>query len=195
MADPILSSLKQILSKRPTVPLKGPNCTPAAVLLLVYQKEHGHYINLQKRTQHVQYHKGEVCLPGGTPETGDASLLGTALREAEEEIGIQPSDVTILGQLDDVVTRTGYTVTVFVGTIPHPYSFNTNDAEVEEVLEVPLTVLLDSANLREEVHWEPNNITTGYSYAYGQHLIYGATAKIIDQFLQLIEPALQNRGS
>ena len=195
MADPILSDLKQILSKRPTVSLKSPNCNPAAVLLLIYQKEHDYYINLQKRTQHVQYHKGEVCLPGGTPETGDASLLETALREAEEEIGIHPSDVTILGQIDDVVTRTDYTVKVFVGTIPHPYSFSTNDAEVEEVLEVPLTALMNPANLREEVYWEPDNVTTGYSYAYGRHIIYGATAKIIGQFLHLIKPALQNRGS
>ena len=192
MADPILSELKRVLSKRPTVTLEGHDCNPAAVLLLIYPKDGDYYINFQKRTQQVEHHKGEVCLPGGTPEPGDSSLLKTALREAQEEVGIQPADVTILGQIDDVLTRTGYTVKVFVGTIPHPYTFSANDAEVEEMLEVPLTVLNDSANWREEVRWERGNVTKSYSYAFGPHLIYGATAKIVGQFLHLMEHALRN---
>ena len=195
MTDPILSELKQVLSKRPIVKLEDHGSNPAAVLLLIYPKDRDYYINFQKRTQQVEHHKGEVCLPGGTPEPGDSSLLITALREAQEELGVQPSDVTILGQIDDVLTRTGYTVKVFVGTIPHPYTFRANDAEVEEVLEVPLTVLKDSANWREEVHWELGNVTKSYSYAYGPHLIYGATAKIVGQFLHLMDHTLRNGRS
>lgn len=192
MTDTTLSELRQLLSQRPTASLEGPGCNPAAVLLLIYPKDGDYCVNLQKRTKWVEQHKGEVCLPGGKPEPSDGGLLKTALRETQEEVGIRPKDVTVLGQMDDVFTRTGYTLKVFVGTIPYPYDFTSNSAEVEEVLEVPLSVLRDPANWREEAWWERGNLTRRYAYAYGSHLIYGATARIVGQFLDLMEHPLRN---
>lgn len=185
MDDSTLSELRQLLSRRSFVSPEEPGLTPAAVLLLVYPKDGDYCINLQKRTSFVDQHKGEICLPGGKPEPGDEDLLVTALRETQEEVGVKSQDVTILGRMDDVLTRTGYTLTVFVGTIPYPYSFIQSDSEVEEILEVPLSALRDPANQREEAWWEAGNLIRRYAYAYNSHLIYGATAKIVGQFLFL----------
>ena len=192
MTDSILTELRKLLSERPVKTLDDPSRKPASVLLLIYPKDGEHCVHLQKRTQYVYRHKGEVCFPGGTPEPQDAGPLDTALREAFEEDGIRPEDVTILGQMDDFPTRTDYTLKVFVGTIPYPYHFKTNPAEVDELLEVPLKVLQDPANWREEVRWQQDGPITAYSYAHGPHITYGATANIVTQFLGLVDQAQKN---
>ena len=193
MSDTILKNLKRVLSERTKVSLQDSTHIPAAVLLLLYPKDGEYCIHLHKRTQQVERHKGEISFPGGVQDSGDENPLATALRETYEEVAIRPEDVTILGQMDDVVTGTGYLVNVFAGTIPHPYPFKPNPAEIEELLEVPLRELQNPLNWREEVHWANGSALRAYSYGYGPHLIYGATAKMVGQFLQIVDHALKTR--
>jgi 8-oxo-dGTP pyrophosphatase MutT (NUDIX family) len=123
----------------------------------------------------------------------DSTPLATALRETYEEVGILSKDIAILGQMDDVLTQTGYLLRVFVGTIDYPYTFLPSKSEVEEILEVPIGELQNPRNWREEVRLVEQSLIKSYSYTYKSHLIYGATAKIITRFLQLIEQTSQHK--
>ena len=109
-------------------------------------------------------------------------------------MGIDPSDVTILGELDDAVTRSGFGVRVFVGEIPHSYPFQPSDLEIAEVLEVPILNLYNPANVRWETRWNGEGLTTVYSYVHEEHVVFGATAKILQQFLEILEEPLKKEG-
>ena len=178
--------VKEVLARRVTQTLADPSLTPAAVLLVIYPKDGQYCILLHKRSEQVEYHKGEISFPGGAQDQEDKDSLDTALRETEEEMGIRREDVTILGELDEVTTRSGFGVRVYVGTIDYPYPFKPSNLEIAEVLEVPIAVLQDPANLRVESRWDQGQVTNRYGYAYGQHLIFGATARILQQFLELL---------
>lgn len=179
--------LSRVLAHRINKTVGDSSLTPASVLLLLYPKDGEYCILLNKRSEHVEHHKGEISLPGGARDPEDRDSLETALRETEEEMGIQRGDVTILGQLDEVATRSRFLVQVFAGTIEYPYKFRPSAIEIAEVLEVPISALRDPANVRAETHVENGTSVTSYAYAYNQHLIYGATAKILQQFLELLE--------
>jgi len=192
VTEATLDQLQQLLAERPPVSLEDLGGNPAAVLVLIYLKNNEYCLHFQKRPKNFRRHQGEVCFPGGTPEDIDADLLATALREAHEEEDILPQDVTLLGRMDDVPTRTGFTLQVYVGTIPYPYTFKPNAQEVEEIMEVPLKVLCDPSSWREEIRWVDGNPVTRYSYTYGTHIIYGATATIVDHFLEIIGKVQDN---
>ncbi len=179
-------TLSRALSHRVKQTVGDASLMPAAVLLLMYLKDGGYCVLLNKRSDEVEYHKGEISLPGGAKDLEDRDFLDTALREAEEEMGIRPQDVTVLGQLDDVVTRSRFLIRVYAGTIDYPYSFNPSSHEVAEVLEVPITSLQDPANLRFETALEDGKLATAQSYTYNEHLIFGATAKILQNLLALL---------
>ena len=178
--------VKEVLARRVAQTLSDPSLTPAAVLLVLYSKNGQYCILLHKRSEQVEYHKGEISFPGGTQDQEDRDSLDTALRETEEEMGIRREDVTILGELDEVATTSGFRIRVYVGTIDYPYPFKPSNREIAEVLEVPIAVLEDPANVRVESRWGQGQLTTSHAYAYGQHLIFGATAKILKQFLDLL---------
>ena len=188
-----MEAVRSVLSARRRKPVDDPTLNPAGVLLLLYPKDGEYCILLNKRTEIVEHHKGEISFPGGGKDKEDADFVATALRETHEEMGIKREDVAILGELDDVATRSHFGVRVFVGTIPYPYPFKPSEVEIAEVLEVPLASLLDLRNRREEVRWLNGTASKAYSYTYGDHLIFGATAQILTQFLELVpvlpEPA------
>lgn len=158
---------------------------PAAVLLLLYERDGQEHLLFQVRSQQVEHHKGEISLPGGGRDPEDESLLHTALRETEEEIGVQRAHIEVFGRLDDVVTRTNFAMSPYVGAItePAPYPFEIASIEMELLLEVPVPYLLGGEG------WEYMTTPIGEmrSYRHGEHLIFGATARVITQFLDLIE--------
>ena len=179
--------IREVLSRRAVQTVADDSLTPAAVLLLLYPEDGEYCVLLNKRSEQVEYHKGEISFPGGARDPEDRDFLDTALRETEEEMGINRDDITILGELDEVATRSNFRIKVFVGSVPSPYPFKPSAIEIAEVLNVPLTSLRDSSNLRLETRWEDGTPATVHSYAYKDHLIFGATARILQQFLELLE--------
>lgn len=190
MGELTLDLIRETLSRRDQIAAAAEGLMPAAVMLLLYPKDGEFCVLLNKRSMTVEHHKGEMSFPGGARDPEDADFEETALRETEEEMGIARNDITILGRLDDNVTRSNFLVKVFVGTIPYPYEFKPSSHEIAEVVEIPLSVLRDPATLRWDSRIENGERVAVRSYGYRQHLVYGATAKILDQFLDTIEDGL-----
>ena len=159
---------------------------PAAVLLVLHPVDGEICVVLQKRSQLVEHHKGEISFPGGMADAEDESRLATALREAQEEMGIRPEDVEIIGRLDDSPTITGFMISTYVGAIPAGYPFTPSAVEVESVLQPPLSHLRNPSSRRWEARLRPDgSIDNMPAFAYGDDVIFGATARILDQFLTL----------
>jgi 8-oxo-dGTP pyrophosphatase MutT (NUDIX family) len=160
----------------------------AAVLLLLFEHESRPHVVFQKRTDRVRDHKGQISFPGGAMDPGDEHLLYTALRETHEEIGVQPDHVEVLGQLDDMVTVSNFRVTPFVGWLSHyPYPWRFSDEEVAYLLEVPLDHLRDPATLIPDRRLINGREYVFSSYQFGQDLIWGATARMLGNFLDILE--------
>ncbi|OEU62505.1 MAG: coenzyme A pyrophosphatase [Desulfuromonadales bacterium C00003094] len=160
---------------------------PAAVLLTFYPKDGSDTLLFTRRTEHLPDHAGEISFPGGRWQEGDADLTATALRETEEEMGVAPQDVTVLGQLDDFVSVYGYHVTPFVGTLPTAYPFRVDPREIAEVIEVPLEKLCDPKIYHTESWEHKGRLHPVGFFSIGQHPIWGLTAAVLRQFLQRIE--------
>lgn len=187
--------IKNSLAHRIKQSVSDSSLTPASVMVLLYPKDGEYCVLLNERSDEVEYHKGEISFPGGARDPEDRDSLETALRETEEEMGIQRGDVTVLGEMDEVETRSRFKVNVYVGTIPYPHQFKPSAAEVAKVLEVPIGALQDPANLRVETRWENGAAVTTHAYAHDGHLIFGATAKILQQFLELLEEEQQTEAN
>lgn len=141
-----------------------------------------------KRSMDVEHHKGEISFPGGSVEPADQGLVQTALREAQEEIGLDPGDVEVLGLLDDHISILGYHITPVVGTIPHPYEFRIN-SESETILQVPLhKALSDTAWMAERTSFRGKGINV-YFLEIDGGVVWGATARILKHFVDLITGA------
>jgi dephospho-CoA kinase len=175
--------------KRKTIPAQG--LSRAAVLIPIYQEAGEYHILFTKRTEKVAYHKGQISFPGGAQDEGDENLAATALRESFEEIGLHAQDAKILGELDDARTFTSkFVITPFVAVIPYPYEFKMSPKEVEELIEVPLSALLNPNNFSEQLASLEGELVTYCQYKYRDHIIWGATAQILRQFLDLISSSL-----
>jgi 8-oxo-dGTP pyrophosphatase MutT (NUDIX family) len=160
--------------------------TCAAVLLPLLYKEGRWHVLFTQRTQDVEHHKGQISFPGGACETIDEDLAATALRETDEEIGVPPHLVRVLGALDDFPTITHFMVTPFVGVVPYPLTYRLNRYEVESVVEVPLVFFTDPTGPRIEQREHEGQIFDVLFWDYGPHTIWGATARILQGFLDLI---------
>lgn len=178
--------LQNILSTRERRVIEHPPFSHAAVLVPLFNRENNCHLLFTKRSDQVKYHKGEISFPGGMVDEEDLELEKTALREASEEIGLKSSDVQIIGVLDDIVTITEFIVTPIVGVFPYPYPFKISEAEIAELIEVPLSFLLDEKNVNEREIIRGGQKEIIYAFQYAQHTIWGATARILKQFLDLI---------
>lgn len=168
---------------------------PSAVLVLLYLKNDEVNVLLNKRSETVEHHKNEISFPGGRMDKHDHSLFDTALRETKEEIGVSPDDVNMFGQLDQVETMTGYSITPYVGTIPEKYNFIINSAEVSKLLEIPLFKFNDGTVLRKELRYFNGNWLSKHNYVYEGHLIWGATANIIGNLVKILDISLDDHLS
>ena len=170
----------------PAAPENDVDAKPAGVLIPLQRKCGEWRVILNVRSQNVGLHQGEIAFPGGKLEDGDADVWACALREAQEEMGVAPEDVDMLGRMHPVLTRTDYLVWPVAGVIPHPYPFVVDENEVAEVIEIPLAHLLATEAARHEARLMPDGtLLRRAAYAYGRHLVYGATAWILGQFLDL----------
>ncbi len=186
--------LKELLALRKKQRIADARRVPAAVLIPLYKKRGQYYIVFIKRTETVKDHKGQISFPGGARDNKDKTLLDTAIRECAEEIGIQPADIAILGELDDEITTTSnYIVTPFVAMIPWPYQFTINQAEVDEIIEAPLSCLLDKNCLRPNKEILNGKALESYAYHYQDKVIWGATARILNKLLGMLETAMAGR--
>jgi len=152
---------------------------PAAVLVLVVNHAQAPTIVFTQRTRHLADHAGQISFPGGRCDDADCTPERTALREAEEEIGIDPARVEILGRLPEYHTSTGYNVTPLVGWIEPPVEFHPDPHEVDEVFEVPFAFLLDPGNHRYESAFYKGQMRRYWAMPYGDRFIWGATAGML----------------
>jgi len=174
------------LASRKRRQIKNEKLVPSAVLVLLLEKDGQPYVLFTRRSDSVEHHKGEISFPGGTVHPEDSDLLDTALREGAEEIGLAPGDVTILGGLDDISTvSTGFVITPYVGIIPYPYAFQINKGEVAELVLVPLRALVEEhCTTALGVTWGEKEITPHHFHYQGK-IIWGATGRILKQFLDI----------
>ena len=160
--------------------------TPAAVLVAVIERAGTSTVLLTRRAERLARHAGQISFPGGRADPGDGTPQKTALREAEEEIGLTQASVQIMGRLDDYLVGTGYRITPVVGFVAAPPPFEADSCEVAEVFEVPLPFVLEPANYRRD------KLTVGgverrfYVLPYGAYHIWGATAAILVNFRDVV---------
>jgi len=184
--DRLDKRIHRILAAREKKVIRGDHLTPAAILLPLFRKGTEHHVLLTKRTEKVKTHKGEISFPGGAYDQEDKTLEKTALRESFEEIGLREEDVEILGCLDDVATLTRYIIRPFVGLFPYPYPFVPNEEEIEEIIQLPLQSLVDKDRFEKKRISAEGGERPVYFYHCGKHVIWGATARILKQFSDLL---------
>jgi 8-oxo-dGTP pyrophosphatase MutT (NUDIX family) len=154
----------------------------AGVLVPLIVRPDGINLILTKRAAHLSNHPGQISFPGGKRENGDANIVFTALREAQEEIGLYPESVDVLGSLPTHDTITGFKVTPTIGWIEGDWEAVADPSEVSEVFEVPLVQLMNLKNFHLQIRaWKGIN-RSYYSVPYGPYYIWGATAGILRGF-------------
>ncbi len=181
--------IRQVISGyAPTeIPLEG--LRDSAVMVLLHERDGAEHVIFQVRSRSLALHSGEIGFPGGTRHAQDGTLLDTALREVEEEIGVPRDHVEVFGQLDDALTfSSSYRIRPYAGALSlGPREFALDASEVHELLSIPLDFLRSS----EARGWYPvdrGGVTEATpAFIYGEYVIWGATARMLERFLALID--------
>jgi 8-oxo-dGTP pyrophosphatase MutT (NUDIX family) len=153
--------------------------TPASVLFPIVLREAGPAVLLTQRTEHLRDHPGQISFPGGRVEADDTSPAHTALREAQEEIGLSAAHIEIIGYLPEYRTGTGFRVTPVVALVRPPFELRPDPVEVAGIFEVPLAFLMDFANHQQHSAHSRGKLRHYFAMPYGDYFIWGATAGII----------------
>lgn len=158
---------------------KGRQLRPAAVLVALVERPHGLSVLLTKRASGLKHHPGQIAFPGGKRDESDASLTAAALREAHEEVGLDPFRVTVLGEMPVHETVTGFSVTPVLGHVSDGFAPVIQMGEVEEAFFVPLDHLLDPANYSVQRRRWLGQWRSFYTVPWGPYYIWGATARML----------------
>ena len=161
--------------------------TMAAVLIPVVMHAQDLTVLFTQRTAELRSHAGQVSFPGGRAESGDAGAEITALREAEEEVGLARERVEVIGRLPDYRTRTGYRITPVIGLVAPPLELRPDPREVAEVFEVPLAFLLDPSNQQRRTREYQGREVGFYVFEYGARTIWGATAGMLVNLYRMLQ--------
>ena len=161
--------------------------TKAAVLIPLVLKEEGLSVLLTQRTNHLRDHAGQISFPGGRMDPEDQSPNDTALRESQEEIGLDPKRVEIIGHMPQYLTVSGYSVTPVVGLVQAQAEYVLDEFEVADVFEVPLSFLLDPANHQVRLWQSEQGGRRFYSMPYENRFIWGATAGMLRNLYHLLK--------
>jgi 8-oxo-dGTP pyrophosphatase MutT (NUDIX family) len=181
----VAEKIAKALRARSPQAIAGNGHKPAAVLIPIQERRDGDYLVLTKRADHLRTHKGQISFPGGRVDAGDADVIETALRESREEIGLDPTCVRILGRLDEFTAGYGLVVTPVIGVIPADCEFRIDPAETTAVASVPIRSLMEPPNFTMNDYLSPGGHPSYHFYINGWD-VWGVTARIIVQFLELI---------
>jgi 8-oxo-dGTP pyrophosphatase MutT (NUDIX family) len=188
VTERLVAGLEDALRSRRRIVLAPPDKTVAAVLVPLLTIDGEPSLLFTRRSNRLPHHQGQVAFPGGRHHPDeDADLVATALREAREEIGVDPADVHLLGALDDIETvSTRFVITPFVGVVPHPYAFRACPVEVDVIFTVPLRVLQAPGAERREL-WDFGGREIPIdTYPVDGHVIWGATLRITRNLLTVL---------
>ncbi len=165
----------------------GGPLTPAAVLVPLVLRDEGVTVLLTQRTDHLHDHAGQISFPGGRIEETDPTPEAAALRETEEEVGLDISRVELIGRLDTYIVRTGFEVTPTVGFVRPPFEVRPDPFEVADVFEVPLSFVMDRQNHERHSREFRGARRFFYVLQYGERYIWGATAAMLVNLVDILE--------
>lgn len=186
--DPFLSSLRGALAGRPPQPAGISEFTPAAVLVPIVLRDRRPHLLFTVRSEDLRTHSGQVSFPGGKVDPGDPDRVATALREAEEEVGLAPSQVEVVGALDEVATPSQFVITPVVGLLAESFAVQVRSLEVAEAFEVPLAALREPGVFTDHGLVERDGRQYHLvAYRIAGHVIWGATARVVLQLLSITQ--------
>ncbi len=180
---PSLPSSDYDLNRDVSLP-PGRKLRPAGVLIPILGEGDQARVILTKRASALEHHPGQIAFPGGKQDRNDKDITATALREAHEEIGLEPENVEVLGQMPSHETVTNFDVTPIVAHVAHRFTPTPEKGEVDEVFEVPLSHVLTPGNYLIQARYWQGNLRYYYTVPYGPYYIWGATARILRAFAE-----------
>lgn len=181
-----LDQIQQALNAADEITPRAAELRPSAVLVPLIQKNDGLHLLLTQRSEHLRHHAGQISFPGGSMDETDDSLVHTALRETEEEVGIAQSDINVMGKLPLQPTGSGFLIQPVVGVLPDSFELKLSVDEVSSTFEAPLDFLCNPDNQVHSYKEYGGKNYSIYSIPYDGWNIWGATANIIVKFSQMI---------
>lgn len=186
MDNILIVDIKAALQNSPRPTLKTVRLTPSAVLIPIIERDEKLHVLLTKRSENLRHHPGQISFPGGRQEASDKNLIETALRETEEEVGINQSSITVLGKLELQPTISGFMVQPIVGIVQNDIKLTLDENEVSEAFEAPLDFILNPTNWKKSYREFNGQTYPVYSILYQEKNIWGVTTQILVNFAKLL---------